>query len=47
MKELLKDNPELCEEIEAKIMEKLAEPAESGKSGKSAKSADSAEPAED
>ena len=47
VKELLKDNPELCEEIEAKIMEKLAEPAESGKSGKSAKSADSAEPAED
>ena len=45
--ELLKDNPELCDEIEAKIMEKLADPAESGKSGKSAKSADSAEPAED
>ena len=47
VKELLKDNPELCDEIEAKIMEKLADPAESGKSGKSAKSADSAEPAED
>ena len=43
VKELLKDNPELCDEIEAKIMEKLADPAESGKSGKSAKSADSAE----
>jgi len=24
VKELLKDNPELCEELEAKIMEKLA-----------------------
>ena len=47
VKELLKDNPELCDEIEAKIMEKLADPAESGKSAKSAKSADSAEPAED
>ena len=47
VKELLKDNPELCDEIEAKIMEKLAEPAESGKSGKTSKSADSAEPAEE
>ena len=28
VKELLRDNPELCDEIEAKIMEKLAAPAE-------------------
>ena len=50
VKELLKDNPELCDEIEAKIMEKLADPAECAKSDKSAKSSKSAgsdEPAEE